>query len=162
MPRPPFTRFPKDSPLPMSQRGELTKAFKPVSATTKGQTAQTTVIAEPGGAGITQAQLNQIVNTVMQKVLQSLSGLGMVIDGPFTASVVGLGPYLLSQTPVGAVMVFTDAGFEYPTTLESGDFTFPAPGGASCTVANGLMNFVSGYDLSQINVVYLVYVGVPN
>lgn len=34
MPRPPFTRFPKDAPLPISQRNEITKAF---GQSTKGQ-----------------------------------------------------------------------------------------------------------------------------
>ena len=162
MPRPPFTRFPKDPALPISQRGELTKAFKG-HAGAGGQATQETVIAKTvAGAGITQAQINQIIAQVTENVLAMLSGLGLIIDGPFNASVIGLGPYALSQTPIGAVAVFTDAGFEYPTTILSSGFTFPAAGGAAFTISNGLMNFVASYNLSDINVVYLVYVGVPN
>ncbi|HEX5323366.1 MAG TPA: hypothetical protein VFW40_06230 [Capsulimonadaceae bacterium] len=53
MPRPPFTRFPKDKPLPRSQRGELTKAFNNRNGQAGGGTSVTNIVerATLGGSG---------------------------------------------------------------------------------------------------------------
>lgn len=150
MPRPPFQRFPKDRPLSIAQRSELTKAFKNVNA---GAGGATTTVVVPGGSGgssgITQAQINSIVSQAVTLVLAQLgNNLGMVID-QFTPS--GAGPYALSETPVGDVATFTDAGFE--PLVAASDVSTPGP-----QVASGVLNFVNGYDTTQIvNTVCCVY-----
>lgn len=51
MPKPPFTRFPKDPPLPVAQRNELTKAFKNAGKGSAGAggVLEQTVIVQTGG-----------------------------------------------------------------------------------------------------------------
>jgi hypothetical protein len=69
MPRPPFTRFPKDRPLPASQRGELTKAFNSRmsgtgTGTASGGIREQTVVIQQSGSGITGAGITTLAGDV--------------------------------------------------------------------------------------------------
>ena len=83
MPRPPFTRFPKDTPLPISQRNEITKAFKSATSSSKsggGIVEQTVVVqTSSGGAGggATSALAGDVVGPAGANTVAKIQGTAL-------------------------------------------------------------------------------------